>query len=372
MRSNRFKYDAFVSHAVEDKIAVANDLCNRLEKAGLKLWYSGKELKLGDSLEKTIETGLAQSRYGIVILSQMYLQKNWPRKEYYMLKAKEAELGKVILPVLYDITVDELQKLDIHIADRWAISMDKGIDFVVQKLLEAIQGNTSKIRISNKKLAVTALGVAAFFGSYFTYSTYTGKSTPSIEVVNHCVEDRIRNIDLDAKQSHETLQEDLQAKPATINDIANVFSNFSRLKTNYRNEYTLNYNGKVIRSKKQVEAKLKLDLESLNPRSGYNFVSPNIFLMTKLNKSLLVEARYLFVNTQPITYRVFDEYDLENGDYVITVSYENYVRHITVNLLFPTAGSPLKRHQMSIMALVPAEKYIFSRQSDEWVLIGIE
>src|SRR5688500_13103958 len=100
MRSNRFKYDAFVSHAVEDKIAVANDLCNRLEKAGLKLWYSGKELKIGDSLEKTIETGLAQSRYGIVILSQMYLQKDWPRKEYYMLKSKEAELGKVILPVL--------------------------------------------------------------------------------------------------------------------------------------------------------------------------------------------------------------------------------------------------------------------------------
>lgn len=372
MRSNRFKYDAFVSHAVEDKIAVANDLCNRLEKAGLKLWYSGKELKIGDSLEKTIETGLAQSRYGIVILSQMYLQKNWPRKEYYMLKSKEAELGKVILPVLHDITVDELQKFDISVPDRWAISIDNGIDLVVQKLLEEIQGNTSQVRINNKILAMVALIVVTILGSYFTYSIYTKNSAPSIKVVEHYVQERIHDLDLKVKERHETLQEDLQAKPATINDIASVFSKFSKLKTNYRNEYTLNCNGTVIHSKKQVEAKLKLDLESFGPRSSYNFLSPNIFLMTKLNHSLLSEARYLFVNTQPIAYQVSDEHDLENGDYVITVSYENYVRHITVNLLFPTAGSPLKRHQMSIMALVPAEKYIFSRQSDEWVLIGIE
>ena len=71
MTAGRFKYDAFVSHAVEDKFAVANELCVRLERAGLKIWYSGKELKIGDSLEKTIETGLEQSRYGIVVLSQM-------------------------------------------------------------------------------------------------------------------------------------------------------------------------------------------------------------------------------------------------------------------------------------------------------------
>ena len=76
MRQNKYEYDAFISHAVEDKIPIANELCAKLEQAGLKIWYSGKELGVGDSIEKTIEKGLNRSRYGIVIFSPTYLAKN--------------------------------------------------------------------------------------------------------------------------------------------------------------------------------------------------------------------------------------------------------------------------------------------------------
>ena len=58
MRHNKYDYDAFISHAVEDKIPIANELCAKLEAAGLKIWYSGKELGVGDSIEKTIQNGL--------------------------------------------------------------------------------------------------------------------------------------------------------------------------------------------------------------------------------------------------------------------------------------------------------------------------
>ncbi|NBW34663.1 MAG: TIR domain-containing protein [Cytophagia bacterium] len=61
-----YEYDAFISHAVEDKIPIANELCDRLEKAGLKIWYSGRELNAGDSISTTIGDGLNQSRFGIV------------------------------------------------------------------------------------------------------------------------------------------------------------------------------------------------------------------------------------------------------------------------------------------------------------------
>lgn len=139
MRQNKYEYDAFISHAVEDKIPIANELCAKLESAGLRIWYSGKELGIGDSIEKTIEKGLNRSRYGIVIFSPTYLAKNWTIREFYTLLAKEIEEQKVILPVLYNISLDELKKKDLLMADRFAVNADRGIDFVVDRLVREIR-----------------------------------------------------------------------------------------------------------------------------------------------------------------------------------------------------------------------------------------
>lgn len=139
MRQNKYEYDAFISHAVEDKIPIANELCAKLERAGLKIWYSGKELGIGDSIEKTIERGLNRSRYGIVIFSPTYLAKNWTIREFYTLLAKEIEEQKVILPVLYNITLDELKNKDLVMADRFAVNSDRGMDFVVERLVREIR-----------------------------------------------------------------------------------------------------------------------------------------------------------------------------------------------------------------------------------------
>lgn len=149
MRQNKYEYDAFISHAVEDKIPIANELCAKLERAGLKIWYSGKELGVGDSIEKTIERGLNRSRYGIVIFSPTYLAKNWTIREFYTLLAKEIEEQKVILPVLYNITLDELKNKDLVMADRFAVNSDKGIDFVVERLV----GEIRKTHVVKKKEA---------------------------------------------------------------------------------------------------------------------------------------------------------------------------------------------------------------------------
>lgn len=139
MRPNKYEYDAFISHAVEDKMPIANELCAKLERAGLKIWYSGKELGVGDSIEKTIQNGLNRSRYGIVIFSPTYLAKNWTIREFYTLLAKEIEEHKVILPVLYNVTMDDLKNKDLVMADRFAVNADRGIDFVVERLVQEIK-----------------------------------------------------------------------------------------------------------------------------------------------------------------------------------------------------------------------------------------
>lgn len=150
MRQNKYEYDAFISHAVEDKIPIANELCAELERAGLKIWYSGKELGVGDSIEKTIEKGLNRSRYGIVIFSPTYLAKNWTIREFYTLLAKEIEDQKVILPVLYNITLDELKNRDMVMADRFAVNADRGMDFVVERLVREIRKSHTPVAPSRQ------------------------------------------------------------------------------------------------------------------------------------------------------------------------------------------------------------------------------
>lgn len=82
------KYDVFISHASEDKEEVAQPLAEQLKQVGLEVWLDEFELKLGDSIRRKIENGLAESRFGIVILSPDYFRKEWPQKELDALIAK--------------------------------------------------------------------------------------------------------------------------------------------------------------------------------------------------------------------------------------------------------------------------------------------
>src|SRR3990172_4215133 len=70
-------YDAFISHASEDKDKLVKPLAKGLAKLGFRVWYDEFELTVGDSLRQSIDRGLATSRYGIVVLSKAFLAKNW-------------------------------------------------------------------------------------------------------------------------------------------------------------------------------------------------------------------------------------------------------------------------------------------------------
>ena len=64
------RWDAFVSHASEDKESFVRPLVNALQDAGLKVWFDEHTLKVGDGLRRSIDRGLAQSRFGVVIVSK--------------------------------------------------------------------------------------------------------------------------------------------------------------------------------------------------------------------------------------------------------------------------------------------------------------
>jgi hypothetical protein len=118
-------YDAFISHASEDKDTIVRPLAEILRKMGFYIWYDEFELRIGDSLRQSIDKGLVNSNYGVVILSKSFFAKNWPQYELNGLTAKEIEGKKVILPVWHEVTKTEILKYSPSLADKVAADTSK-------------------------------------------------------------------------------------------------------------------------------------------------------------------------------------------------------------------------------------------------------
>ena len=131
------QYDIFIAHASEDKDFVT-PLALSLTQKGLKVWYDDFVLKLGDSLRREIDKGLAQSRYGAVILSHNFFSKHWPQKELDGLAAKEQLGRKVILPIWHNIDKEEVASYSPTLADIIAAKSSMGVEYVANKIIEAI------------------------------------------------------------------------------------------------------------------------------------------------------------------------------------------------------------------------------------------
>jgi hypothetical protein len=141
------QWDLFISHASEDKDDFARPLADALKAKGFKVWFDDFTLKMGDSLRRSIDLGLARSRFGVVVISPNFLRKEWPQKELDGLVAREVNGVKVILPVWHKITADELRAHSPTLADRFAASSEKGLDSVVAEIARVIrpeeeEGNT--------------------------------------------------------------------------------------------------------------------------------------------------------------------------------------------------------------------------------------
>jgi hypothetical protein len=132
-------WDVFVSHASEDKEKFAKPLVQALQQRGVKVWFDAFTLTVGDSLRRSIDRGLAQSRFGIVVLSEAFFQKHWPQLELDGLVARESAGVKVILPVWHGIDEKRVRIYSPMLADRVAVSSAMGLDHVVQQLLQVIK-----------------------------------------------------------------------------------------------------------------------------------------------------------------------------------------------------------------------------------------
>jgi hypothetical protein len=114
------EYDVFISHASEDKDEIVRPLAIALKNEGLVVWYDEFELKIGDSLRKKIDKGLANSKFGIVVLSKNFFNKGWTNYELDGIITKAVSGEQIILPIWHNITKKEVIDFSPSLADKVA------------------------------------------------------------------------------------------------------------------------------------------------------------------------------------------------------------------------------------------------------------
>ena len=149
-------WDAFVSHAWEDKEKLVRPLVKALSGLGVSLWYDEVSLKLGDSLSGSIDRGIAKSRNGIIVISPAFLNKNWPEAELHALMTRRIEAGLKLLPIWHNVGKEEVASFSPMLADLVALpTTDRTAQEVALGLLAEIRPDLyrAKGRSQLEKLA---------------------------------------------------------------------------------------------------------------------------------------------------------------------------------------------------------------------------
>jgi len=131
------KIKLFISHASQDKKDFAKPLADALLSDFL-VWYDEYELVMGSSLRTSIDNGLRDCDYGVVIFSPNFFAKKWTVAELNGLFALEDTTKKIILPVWLNVGKDEVRHFSPMLADRRASLASHGVDWVVGEIKSAV------------------------------------------------------------------------------------------------------------------------------------------------------------------------------------------------------------------------------------------
>jgi hypothetical protein len=127
----------FISHATEDKADFVRPLVSALKNHGsFEVWYDEFSLKAGDSLLRSIDKGMKECDYGIVVISPSFLspEKKWTHREVEMLFTREPAGGKIIIPIWYKVGKKEVEDYSLLIADRLGIPGSLSMDRIVYEI----------------------------------------------------------------------------------------------------------------------------------------------------------------------------------------------------------------------------------------------
>lgn len=141
-------YDVFIAHAYEDQNAFPSELAVALKEKGLRVWYSGLEVKAGESIAANVALALKQIRSGVLIISPAFFKKRWMIRELQVVFALQKD-RKRILPVLHRVTLRQVRQELPVLSSRYVITSKKNMVTIVNRVLRLPGG-----KVQAKKLLI--------------------------------------------------------------------------------------------------------------------------------------------------------------------------------------------------------------------------
>ncbi|NPU64587.1 toll/interleukin-1 receptor domain-containing protein [Bradyrhizobium sp. 83012] len=109
--------DAFLCHAWDDRQGAAKELHDLLESAGVKVWFSEKDVGLGVPLLRAIDKGLANSRVGLVLVTPALLLR-LPKEGIADKELSALLAGERLVPIVHNTTYEALREVSPLLASR--------------------------------------------------------------------------------------------------------------------------------------------------------------------------------------------------------------------------------------------------------------
>lgn len=120
------EFDVFISHANADKEDLIEELYNSLNKLGVNIFYDKEILEWGDKFKDKILEGTKKSEFAIIVISTNFFGREWTERELSEFLNRQNQNGqKLILPILHNITIEQLKEKYPSIADIQAIDSSK-------------------------------------------------------------------------------------------------------------------------------------------------------------------------------------------------------------------------------------------------------
>ena len=134
------EWDVFVTYAGEDR-GTAAELTAELEALGVRAWFDRTELTIGTGIRRSIDHGLAHSRFGVALLSHYFFTKPWPQRELDGIVALQVGGRQRVLPIWHGLSHDDMLGYSPTLADTVAArTSDSTIKEIAAEIARAVRG----------------------------------------------------------------------------------------------------------------------------------------------------------------------------------------------------------------------------------------
>ncbi|MEK7883344.1 toll/interleukin-1 receptor domain-containing protein [Methyloversatilis sp. NSM2] len=130
--------DCFLCHAWDDRHGAARQLHDVLEAAGVKVWFSEKDLGLGVPMMRAIDKGLAASKIGLVLVTPALLAR-LPKEGVADKELSTLLQGNRLVPIVHGTTYAALRDVSPMLASRSGLDTSEDtMTVIASKIAELV------------------------------------------------------------------------------------------------------------------------------------------------------------------------------------------------------------------------------------------